>query len=107
MLHGELLPISVCRPVLVRSVPVCGYWLSGPGKIENKLLYGEGIRRFQITIIGISDLLEISIHSKFKLVYKDFFKGTDIIHFVEDQHSFFIFHGVDSAKGNRTIAVRN
>ena len=87
---------------IVKPALVAGFCVYGNQIVLSKMFYV-----FRMNCFWGSNPLEISIHSKFILFYKNFFKRTDIILFIEDQHGFFIFNRVNGAKWYGAIAVSN
>ena len=50
---------------------------------------------------------EISPNGKGELFNEDLLESGDIVLLVEDEHGFFVIHGVNCTEGNRAIIVRN
>ena len=49
--------------------------------------------------------LKIRLHSKQELLDKDFLESSDVILFVEHEHSLLVVDGVNGSERNRAIAI--
>ena len=63
------------------------------------------IKNFYNTKHKVCFFLKIRLHSKQELLDKDFLESSDVILFVEHEHSLLVVDGVNGSERNRAIAI--